>query len=208
MRTRRRNACASRTARCLIHQRSPAVLVPNVSRTMRLTSASTTGSSDLFVCCSGCSTPGRNAATSQPIPAVHREETSYATASSSSCGSKKCGTADDTGSADGARGASQGATELLRWSPAEPGSLSGRRVMGPIVPTQMTKGAVIGDRVLRNVISNWIGKVLWLCSGFLLIPFILDRVGTVQFGLWALASSVMSYGLLLDFGIGWRSEER
>jgi O-antigen/teichoic acid export membrane protein len=76
-------------------------------------------------------------------------------------------------------------------------------MMGPIVQTPMTKGAVIGNRVLRNVISNWIGKVLWLISGFLLIPFILDRIGTAQFGLWALANSVMSYGLLLDFGIGW-----
>ena len=77
-----------------------------------------------------------------------------------------------------------------------------RPVMGPIVQTQMTKGAVIGNRVLRNVISNWIGKVFLLCSGFLLTPFILDRVGAVEFGLWALANSVMSYGLLFEFGIG------
>src|SRR5262245_32176120 len=78
-----------------------------------------------------------------------------------------------------------------------------RRVMDPIVQTPMTKGALIGNRVLRNVISNWIGKSLWLLSGFLLTPFILDRLGAVEFGLWALANSVMSYGLLLEFGIGW-----
>src|SRR4030095_10479422 len=179
MRSRRRDAFASRTARCLIHPRSPAVLVASVRTISRITSESTAESSDLFVCCSGCSTPGRNTATSQPMPAVRREETSCATASSSSYGSKKCGTADDTGSADRDTGSSQGATEFLRGTRAEPGSLSDRHhcrpVMGPIVQTQMTKGAVIGNRVLRNVISNWIGKVLWLCSGFLLTPFILYR---------------------------------
>ncbi len=68
--------------------------------------------------------------------------------------------------------------------------------------TQAAKGAVIGNRVLRNTISNWIGKFVWLCSGFLLTPFILHRLGAVQFGLWALANSVMSYGLLLEFGVG------
>src|SRR5262245_4127254 len=167
MRTRRRDAFASRTAGCSIHPRSPAVLLPSVSHIMRIASESIARNFDLFVYCSGSSTPGRNTATSQPMTAVRREGTSCAKASSSSCGSKRFGTADDHRA------------------------------------TPMTKGAVIGNRVLRNVISNWIGKSLWLLSGFLLTPFILDRVGAVEFGLWALANSVMSYGLLLEFGIGW-----
>lgn len=63
-------------------------------------------------------------------------------------------------------------------------------------------GAAISHRVLRNTISNSVGKFLWMCSGFLLTPFILHRLGAVEFGLWALANSVISYGMLLEFGIG------
>ncbi len=64
------------------------------------------------------------------------------------------------------------------------------------------KNGTIGQRVLSNTASNLAGKFLFLVSGFFLTPFILHRLGATQFGLWALAGSVVGYGSLLDFGIG------
>src|SRR5215469_1063889 len=64
------------------------------------------------------------------------------------------------------------------------------------------KGSDIGQRALRNTLSNLTGKLLFLISGFFLTPFILHRLGVTQFGLWALVGSVVAYGSLLDFGIG------
>jgi O-antigen/teichoic acid export membrane protein len=64
------------------------------------------------------------------------------------------------------------------------------------------KRSDIGQRALRNTVSNLTGKLLFLISGFFLTPFILHHLGVTQFGLWALVGSVIAYGSLLDFGIG------
>ncbi|MBA2560873.1 MAG: oligosaccharide flippase family protein, partial [Propionibacteriales bacterium] len=56
--------------------------------------------------------------------------------------------------------------------------------------------------VVRNTISNSIGKAVTVVTGFLLTPYILHSVGETAFGVWVLAGVVVSYGSLLDFGMG------
>jgi O-antigen/teichoic acid export membrane protein len=62
--------------------------------------------------------------------------------------------------------------------------------------------AVIRHRVMRGTLSNIIGKLIVLGGGFLLTPFVLQRLGTADYGLWLLVTSVVGYGALLDVGIG------
>jgi O-antigen/teichoic acid export membrane protein len=59
----------------------------------------------------------------------------------------------------------------------------------------------IPHRVLRSTATNVVGRVVVVGIGFLLTPFILHRVGAVDFGLWMLVESIVGYGALLDLGI-------
>jgi len=61
--------------------------------------------------------------------------------------------------------------------------------------------ALIQRRVLSAVLSNWLSKAVALGVGFFLTPFILHRLGEVQYGLLALVGSVATIGNLLDLGI-------
>lgn len=63
------------------------------------------------------------------------------------------------------------------------------------------KGVVIRRRVLRNTLSNYVGKTIALGLGFLLTPFILHHLGTTGYGLWMLVGAFVGYGSLLDLGI-------
>ncbi len=63
------------------------------------------------------------------------------------------------------------------------------------------KGDNIRFRVLRNTISNYLGKLVVLGSGFFLTPFLLNHLGATTYGLWILIGSLVAYGSLLDFGI-------
>jgi O-antigen/teichoic acid export membrane protein len=56
-------------------------------------------------------------------------------------------------------------------------------------------------RVLGATVSNYVGKFIGLGTWFFLTPFILHRLGPVNYGLWALVGSVVAYGSLLDLGI-------
>ena len=60
---------------------------------------------------------------------------------------------------------------------------------------------MIRQSVLRAIFTNWATKLVTLLIRFFLTPFILHRLGDVQFGLWALVASVVGQGALLDFGI-------
>jgi len=62
-------------------------------------------------------------------------------------------------------------------------------------------GTNAGGRVLRNTISNYLGKFFSLVVAFFLAPFVLHHIGTADYGFWALAGAVLSYGSLLDLGI-------
>ena len=62
--------------------------------------------------------------------------------------------------------------------------------------------AQIPQRVLWSTVTNFVGKFITLGAGFLLTPFILHRLGSTTYGLWALIGSLVAYGSLLDLGIG------
>jgi O-antigen/teichoic acid export membrane protein len=55
--------------------------------------------------------------------------------------------------------------------------------------------------VARGAASNVVGQVVVIATGILLTPLILGHVGATQYGLWALANSLVGYGGLLDLGI-------
>jgi O-antigen/teichoic acid export membrane protein len=57
-------------------------------------------------------------------------------------------------------------------------------------------------RVLYNTLSNFFGNLFVLGLGFITTPFILNHLGTNQYGLWVLVSSIVAYGSIFDFGIG------
>jgi O-antigen/teichoic acid export membrane protein len=57
------------------------------------------------------------------------------------------------------------------------------------------------SHVARSTLSNYIGQFITMAAWFLLTPFILHTLGTAQYGLWILISSIVAYGALLDFGI-------
>ncbi|MEX2314718.1 MAG: oligosaccharide flippase family protein, partial [Thermomicrobiales bacterium] len=56
-------------------------------------------------------------------------------------------------------------------------------------------------RLLRNSARNYLSVFFNLTLGFLLTPFLLHRLGPVEFGLWVLILSSATYGTLFDFGI-------
>jgi O-antigen/teichoic acid export membrane protein len=60
---------------------------------------------------------------------------------------------------------------------------------------------VLNGHVLRNSLSNYIGKFVSLGTWFLLTPFLLSRLEASTYGLWVLVGSVVAYGSLFDFGI-------
>jgi O-antigen/teichoic acid export membrane protein len=57
-------------------------------------------------------------------------------------------------------------------------------------------------RILRNTVSNSLGRGVSVITTFFLTPFILHSLGETAFGLWVLAQVVVSYGSLLDLGMG------
>jgi O-antigen/teichoic acid export membrane protein len=55
--------------------------------------------------------------------------------------------------------------------------------------------------IVRNVLFNWFGTIAGMAVGLFLAPFILHRLGTVAYGVWVLAVSVVAYLGLLDLGL-------
>jgi len=63
------------------------------------------------------------------------------------------------------------------------------------------EAAMIRRRVLLASASNIAGKLVAIAAVFALMPFLLHRLGDVQYGLWILIGSTVNYGTLLDLGI-------
>jgi O-antigen/teichoic acid export membrane protein len=57
-------------------------------------------------------------------------------------------------------------------------------------------------RIVRNTLSNSVGRVVTMATSFVMTPFILHSVGEAAFGTWVLANVLVSYGALLDLGMG------
>jgi O-antigen/teichoic acid export membrane protein len=68
-------------------------------------------------------------------------------------------------------------------------------------PPIASQDTLIRRRVFSATFTNWASKVATLAIRFFLTPFILHRLGATEFGLWALITSVVGQGELLDLGI-------
>lgn len=66
----------------------------------------------------------------------------------------------------------------------------------------MTEAHSRSSRILRNTLSNSAGRIVTLATTFVMTPFILRQLGETAFGIWILATVVVGYGVLLDFGMG------
>lgn len=55
-------------------------------------------------------------------------------------------------------------------------------------------------RYLSNVLWSWCGVFVTILVGFLLSPYIIHRVGDVNFSIWTLALSFVEYYWLMDLG--------
>ena len=56
-------------------------------------------------------------------------------------------------------------------------------------------------RFALNVGMNWVATAVNMVVPFFLTPFVVRHLGTVQYGLWILAVSTVSYLALLDLGL-------
>ncbi len=52
-----------------------------------------------------------------------------------------------------------------------------------------------------NAVSNWVALGVNIIVGFLLIPYIIKRLGVAQYGIWTLIISIIGYYGLLDMGV-------
>lgn len=59
----------------------------------------------------------------------------------------------------------------------------------------------LSRRVLLSTISNYAGYGTTLLIWFFLTPFVVSQLGPEAYGLFVLATAVMSYGTLLDLGV-------
>lgn len=55
--------------------------------------------------------------------------------------------------------------------------------------------------IVTNAISNWAAMAINIVVGFILTPYIVEHLGTAQYGIWALVLSVIGYYGLLDLGV-------
>jgi O-antigen/teichoic acid export membrane protein len=55
--------------------------------------------------------------------------------------------------------------------------------------------------LIINAISNWVALAVNIAVGFVLTPYIIEHLGTVQYGIWALVASIIGYYGLLDLGV-------
>ncbi len=59
----------------------------------------------------------------------------------------------------------------------------------------------IDARPVRNVVSNWGGFLFSALVSFFLGPYVLGKLGTTTYGIWALIGSLVGYFGLLDLGV-------
>jgi O-antigen/teichoic acid export membrane protein len=56
-------------------------------------------------------------------------------------------------------------------------------------------------RIVLNVSWNWAGLACSMLAGFVVAPFLVDRLGEHGYGLWVLIGSLTGYFSLLDLGV-------
>ena len=55
--------------------------------------------------------------------------------------------------------------------------------------------------IARNIVSNWAAFAVHVAVTLFLTPFILHNLGLARYGIWALATGLIGYYGLLDFGL-------
>lgn len=55
--------------------------------------------------------------------------------------------------------------------------------------------------VTRNIAANWLGTAVTMLVGFFVAPFLVNRLGDTDYGLWILIGSLTGYFGLLDLGV-------
>ena len=56
-------------------------------------------------------------------------------------------------------------------------------------------------RFAFNVLTNWVATAVNMVVPFFLTPFVVHHLGPLQYGIWILAVSIVSYLALLDLGL-------
>ncbi len=56
--------------------------------------------------------------------------------------------------------------------------------------------------IVRNALWSWAGMATTMLVGFIVAPFLVNRLGQSSYGLWIVISSLTGYFSVLDFGIG------
>jgi O-antigen/teichoic acid export membrane protein len=58
-----------------------------------------------------------------------------------------------------------------------------------------------GDSLTRAIASNWLGLALTVILAFFMSPFIVTKLGSTYYGIWALSLQFTGYLNLFDFGV-------
>jgi O-antigen/teichoic acid export membrane protein len=55
--------------------------------------------------------------------------------------------------------------------------------------------------ITRGIASNWAGLAVTVAISFFMSPFIVNKLGSIYYGIWALTQQFTGYLYLLDFGV-------
>lgn len=58
-----------------------------------------------------------------------------------------------------------------------------------------------GSPLLRSLASSWLGLAIGIVVSFFLSPFVVNKLGSTWYGVWAVASQFLGYLYLMDFGV-------
>lgn len=57
------------------------------------------------------------------------------------------------------------------------------------------------QRLIRNIATNWFGLVVNIVISFFLAPFVVNKLGSTYYGVWAITLQFTGYLYLMDFGV-------
>lgn len=57
------------------------------------------------------------------------------------------------------------------------------------------------SRLVRNITANWVGLFANLVVAFFLAPFVVNKLGSIYYGIWAITLQFTGYLHLMDFGV-------
>lgn len=57
------------------------------------------------------------------------------------------------------------------------------------------------QRLIRNIATNWFGLLVNIVISFFLAPFVVNKLGSTYYGVWAITLQFTGYLYLMDFGV-------